>query len=176
MTEVREPGTLQPQGNLHQLRFERRLPHPPEKVWRALIENEDLAHWFPAKIEGLREAGAKLRFVFPEEVTEEWAVMDGEMIVYDPPRTLEYSWGGEILRWELERRGEHTFLVFTHTFEDLSKAARDASGWEFCLGSLECVLAGAEPAPFAMDRFDALFEKYAERFGAKAAAKRTPGV
>ncbi len=171
MTEVREPGTLVPEGQLHRLRFERLFPHPPEKVWRALTENEELAHWFPARIHGERQAGAKLRFVFPGG---EGPTLEGEMTVFDAPRTLEYSWGGEILRWELEPRDGHTFLVFTHTFEDLSKAARDASGWEFCLGSLESVLDGTEPAPFSVDRFDVLFEKYAGRFGAKASSNRTP--
>ena len=176
MNEDREPGTLHHHGTRHRLRFERRLAHPPEKVWRALTENAELAHWFPTRIDGPREPGAKLRFVFPGERTEEWAAMDGELMVYDPPRTLEYSWGGDILRWELQPGGEHTLLVFTHTFEDETKAARDASGWDVCLDSLESALAAAPPDPFTMERFDVLFEKYAQRFGAKASSRRTPGA
>ncbi len=34
------------------VRFSRRLPHPPEKVWRALTEAEHLAAWFPTTVEG----------------------------------------------------------------------------------------------------------------------------
>jgi len=174
MNESREPGTLHHQGTRHSLRFERRLSHPPEKVWRALTENAELAHWFPARIDGAREPGARLRFVFPGEGTEGGAAMDGELIVYDPPRTLEYSWGGEILRWELQPRDGHTLLMFTHTFEDETKAARDASGWDVCLQSLESALGGAPLEPFTMERFDALFGEYALRFGAKASSRRTP--
>jgi uncharacterized protein YndB with AHSA1/START domain len=172
MNETREPGALHHQGTLHSLRFERRLSHSPEKVWRALTENSELAHWFPARIDGARTPGARLRFVFPGQDAE--SGMDGELIVYDPPRTLEYSWGGEILRWELQPRGSHTLLRFTHTFEDETKAARDASGWDFCLQSLESSFAGAPPEPFSEERFGAMFEEYARRFGPKASSKRAP--
>ncbi len=48
-----------------QLRFERTLPHPPEKVWRALTEPQHLARWFPTTLEGERAPGAPLRCSFP---------------------------------------------------------------------------------------------------------------
>lgn len=174
-------ATLHHEEERHVLRFERRLAHPPEKVWRALTENDELAHWFPAVIHGAREPGAALRFIFPEEPgqvpadsTGEGTTLTGEMLAFDPPRVLEYSWGGELLRWELQPSDEGTLLIFTHTFEDLAKAARDASGWEVCLGSLASRLAGAPPEPFTSERFDALFADYARRFGAEASARRTP--
>lgn len=164
-------GTLHHDGDRHTLRFERRLAQPPEKVWRALTEPAELAHWFPAEIHGPREAGAALRFVFPHG---EGPTLDGEMLVYEPPRALEYSWAGEILRFELRPEGGGTHLVFTHTFTDVGKAARDASGWEVCLEALERSLAGEEPAPFTQDGFDALFADYARRFGPEASARREP--
>jgi uncharacterized protein YndB with AHSA1/START domain len=165
-------GTLQTVDGRYVLRFERWLAHPVEKVWAALTEASELAHWFPSEIHGAREQGAALRFVFPGD---EGSPVNGEMLVYDPPRTLEYSWGGDILRFELQPRDGHTLLVFTHTFTDESKAARDASGWDVCLDALESRLAGAEPEPFTPDRFNALFDEYAQRFGAKASARREPG-
>jgi uncharacterized protein YndB with AHSA1/START domain len=188
-------GTLHHQGNLHTLRFERRLAHPPEKVWRALTDNAELVHWFPAQIRGARQQGAKLRFVFQEEGgpvldnemtavrtagqeayqgSEGEAAMVGEMTVYDPPRTLEYTWNDEILRWELQPRDGYTLLLFTHTFEEEAKSARDASGWEVCLDSLERRLAGLPPETFTMEHFNVLFDDYAQRFGAKASARREP--
>ncbi len=57
-------GTLDRSGDRWQLRFERWLPHPPEKVWRALTEPQHLAAWFPSRIDGERAAGARLTFVF----------------------------------------------------------------------------------------------------------------
>ena len=53
-------GELSQQEGRYQLRFERRLPHPPEKVWRALTEPHHLEAWFPAAIEGERAAGARV--------------------------------------------------------------------------------------------------------------------
>ena len=41
------------------LRFRRRLPHPPEKVWRALTESEHLQHWMPCDLVGERRAGRR---------------------------------------------------------------------------------------------------------------------
>jgi len=47
-------GRLEQAGDRWQLHFTRRLPHPPEKVWRALTEPEHLKEWFPNDIEGER--------------------------------------------------------------------------------------------------------------------------
>jgi uncharacterized protein YndB with AHSA1/START domain len=57
-------GQLQQQDGRWRLRFERRLAHPPEKVWLALSEPEHLAAWFPTDIQGDRVAGAPLRFEY----------------------------------------------------------------------------------------------------------------
>ncbi|MGI8921519.1 MAG: SRPBCC domain-containing protein [Solirubrobacteraceae bacterium] len=80
-------GQLTQIGDRWQLRFTRALAHPPEKVWRALTEPEDLAAWFPTTIEGQRVAGAALRFAFPFEMPP----IEGEMLRYDPPSVLEFS-------------------------------------------------------------------------------------
>ncbi|HLM47404.1 MAG TPA: SRPBCC domain-containing protein, partial [Myxococcaceae bacterium] len=101
-------GTLTKKDTQVELRFERRLAHPPEKVWRALTDSQELAHWFPARIEGARESGAELRFFF-----EEGAPGSGRISVFDPPRLLQYSWDGDVLRWELRPEGTGCLLVFT---------------------------------------------------------------
>ena len=49
------------------LRFERRLRHAPEKVWKALTDPAELTAWFPQDLEGTFAPGAKLRFVFRGE-------------------------------------------------------------------------------------------------------------
>jgi len=86
------------------LRFTRTLPHPPEKVWRAVTEPEHLARWFPTTIEGERSSGAPLRFSFPRAQAEPFT---GEMLAYDEGSAMELSWGGDIVRLELrEHRRE----------------------------------------------------------------------
>jgi uncharacterized protein YndB with AHSA1/START domain len=93
-------------------RFERRLPHRPEKVWRALTEDGELEKWFPASIEGEREEGASLRFVFRDGENED---AKGKVTRCEPPRVLAYTMGSESLRWELFPIPEGTLLVFTTT-------------------------------------------------------------
>ncbi len=102
--------------------------------------------------------------------------MTGEMLVFDPPTVLEYMWEGDVLRWELEPRPDGTLLTFTHTFDDQGRAARDASGWEFCFASLELRLAGQPAEPFTSEGHEVLFAQYAERFGPAAAMHKTPDM
>lgn len=153
-------GTLTKRGDQVELRFERRLSHSPEKVWRALTDSQELAHWFPARIEGAREAGAELRFLFAEG-----APMKGKISVFDPPRVLEYTWEGDLLRWELLPEGAGCLLVFTTIPADRANVARDATGWHFCLDNLEAAVAGNPAAGFDKERFSALNAEYAARFG-----------
>lgn len=155
-------GRLAPTGDRWTVRLVRRLPHPPEKVWRAVTEPEHLAAWFPSSIEGPREAGAELRFYF-EGVDEP---MHGRMIAYDPPRLLEFDWEGDVMRIELRPDGEGTELVFTDTFDELGKAARDTTGWHVCLDALVAHLEG-EPPQIA-GRFRGLMDGYIARFGPEA--------
>jgi uncharacterized protein YndB with AHSA1/START domain len=164
-------ATLHHDGNRHTLRFERWLDHPRKKVWHALTDKREVPHWFPAEIHGAREEGARLRFVFPNE---EGPPTDGHMLVFDPPRMMEFDWNRDVLRFQLEEEGGGTSLVFTHTFADVAKSARDASGWTVCLDALEQRLEGEEAEPFTLERFDALFSAYAARFGPEASAKRGP--
>lgn len=166
-------GQLEQSGDGWQLRFTRKLPHPPEKVWRALTEPEHLAAWFPTDIEGERRTGAALRFVFRDG---EGPPVDGEMITYDPPSVLEFRWGGdEILRFELQPDGNGSVLTFLNTFDELGKAARDAAGWHACLDVLGYHLKG-ERAPWTpTERWQHLHQSYIERLGPEASTVGPPG-
>ena len=155
-------GTLSRDGDRCVLRFERRYPHPPDKVWRALTDPAELKRWFPSSIEGDRTQGAKLRFLF--EGSFEGA-MEGTMRIYDPPRLLEYSWGDDILRFELVPDGKGCKLIFTDSFVERSKAARDASGWHTCLDRLAAAITGEPPDPATQRRWGALYGEYLASFG-----------
>ena len=101
------------------LQYRRRYGHSPNKVWRALTEPGELAAWFPPTIEGERAAGATLKFGFEQLEIDP---MEGEMLEYEPPRLLEFTWGGDRLRFELERDGDDTVMTMTVTLEELGKA------------------------------------------------------
>jgi uncharacterized protein YndB with AHSA1/START domain len=164
-------GQLTKMGTGWQLRFIRKFPHKPEDVWRALTEPEQLAGWFPAAIEGKREEGATLRFVFP---TGESETLEGTMRTYEPPSELEYTWGDDELRFELGPEGEDTVLVFETKFDELGKAARDAAGWDVRLDMLGYRLAGQEPPWDHMERWEQVHPGYVEEFGPEASTIGPP--
>lgn len=148
------------------LRFERTLPHPPERVWAALTEVDELRHWHPSPFELERRAGKTITYLPPAGN----AFGDGEVSAYEPPSLLAYSWGEDHLRFELSPSGEGTLLVLTHTFDDRSKAARDAAGWDLCLDALRGSLSGEQDQPPTGESaipagWSELNEAYQERFG-----------
>jgi len=153
------------------LRFTRRLPHPPQRVWRALTEPEHIAAWFPTTIDGERAAGAPLHLTFRDH---EGPPMDGEMLAFDPPSRMELRWGEEIMRFELRPDGEGSVLTFTNIFDETGKAARDGAGWHSCLDLLGYA-AGGQQAPWsAADRWRQVHDAYVERFGPEAATIGPP--
>ena len=136
-------GTLTRQGDRWTLVFTRRLAHSREKVWRAVTEPQHLAVWYPQEIVGDRRAGAPLRFV-----SSAGESFGGQMLVFDPPSVMEFTWGTDLLRIELRQDGAGTLLTLTDTFDDLGKAARDAAGWHECLDRLVSNLDGTAPLPW----------------------------
>jgi uncharacterized protein YndB with AHSA1/START domain len=166
-------GTLEMIGDSAVLRFERRLAHPPEKVFRAISDPDELAHWFPATVETELRPGAPIRFEFEQLDVEAPA---GEVLEVDPPRLLSYSWGDGVLRWEVVPEGAGCRLLFSHTVGEVGgwggrlAAARHAAGWDVCLAALEARLDGV-----AADAGDWLArnEAYVERFGLAEGSVRT---
>jgi uncharacterized protein YndB with AHSA1/START domain len=173
-----KPAALRTDGDRHALRFERELPQPAERVWSALTETSQLAEWHPTPFEFEPARGGRVRFRSEPGGPR---MPDGEVRDYDPPRLLSYTWGEDLLRWELQPRGDGCLLVLTHTFDDRFKAARDAAGWHLCLDALAAVLAGERATP-ARERADspripeawsALNRDYERRFRIPA-EKATP--
>jgi len=162
-------GALARQGAGWQLTFTRRLPHPPDKVWRAVTEPQHLAAWFPQQIEGERRAGAELRFMSASGDS-----FGGEMLVFEPPSVMELTWGSDRLRIELMPDGDGTVLTLTDTFDDLGKAARDAAGWHECLDRLVGGLGGS-PLPDWGARWRQVHPVYVQRLGPEAATIGPPG-
>jgi uncharacterized protein YndB with AHSA1/START domain len=136
------------------VRLERRLPDPPDVVWRALTEREQLRAWFPSDVIGEWKVGAPLRFPFPPEVID--MTLTGEVLEVDAPRRLAFTWGEETLRFELSPDGDGTRLVLIDELP-AAHAARNAAGWDTCLDRL----AGLAPGE---DAWQPRFERYAAAF------------
>jgi uncharacterized protein YndB with AHSA1/START domain len=134
-------GTLETIDSGFILRFERRLDHPVERVWRAITDPNDLRHWFPQSE--------------PLQVTQS-----------EPPRLLAGTWYGDALRFELRPDGEGCVLVFTHAFAEREKAARDAAGWDSCFTRFDALLAGQPQSETeSLEHWPETHERYAQNFG-----------
>ena len=165
-------GSLDRAADRPRLRFERRLAHPPERVWRAITEPEELAAWFPDTIvvEEWR-VGAPLRFEPAPGMGEGFA---GEVLAFEPPRLVEFSWGTDAIRIEVEPDGDGTLLRLVDTIDDLGKAARDGAGWHVCLDQLEHRLDGTDAPWSPGDRWGEVHPAYVGGFGPEAATIGPP--
>jgi uncharacterized protein YndB with AHSA1/START domain len=150
------------------LRMERRLRHPAEKVWRALTDPEQLAHWFPATVELQPRIGSSIRYWMDGEPGG-----DGEVLEFDPPRVFAITWNGEVLRWELLPADDGCLLVLSHTFDDRYGAASFSSGWTLCLDAMGLLLAG-KPIDVEPDT-GPLHDRFVEQLGLnQGSAEQTP--
>ncbi|MDA0636412.1 SRPBCC family protein [Nonomuraea sp. MCN248] len=118
---------IRPDGRA-ELVMRRRLPHPPEKVWRAVTEPEHLKQWFPAE---LTIDGDRVRYGFGP---------DGAVLELEPPRLFAHTWGEDELRWEIRPDGDGSLLTLTHVFGDRFGAAGFAAGWHTCTAALAALL------------------------------------
>jgi uncharacterized protein YndB with AHSA1/START domain len=172
VVEETDLGELERSGPAWRLRFVRQLGHSPERVWRALTEPAELAAWFPTTIEGDRSAGAVLTFTFRKGKADPF---EGRMIACERPRLLEFMWGTDKIRFELEPTAQGTRLTLLDTVDENGKAARDAAGWHVCLDGLARLLADAktasdEPTPQWAD----VHQLYQQRFGPEASVIGPP--
>src|ERR1700754_5031727 len=79
----------------------RELRHPPEKVWEALTEPAHLREWAPFDTDrSLGTAGSKVKLTTVGAPSPH--VTETTVTRADPRKLLEYNWGGNDTRWELE--------------------------------------------------------------------------
>ena len=144
------------------LRFERRLTQPVARVWRAITEPSELAHWFPSLVEGEIRAGGELTFRFEHMPLDAPTTMGGSVTDFEPPRLFAFYWGDDHLRFELEPADpDGCRLRFTVALDAEDKAARDAAGWHHCLDGLERELTDGPPVPD--DSWRERYEEYSRR-------------
>ncbi|UZN01768.1 SRPBCC domain-containing protein [Cellulomonas sp. S1-8] len=154
MTTDQPLGTVLHDGERRGLRYVRTYPHPLDAVWRAVTESQHLRHWMPADLVGERRVGAPVELPFwPEHVERygiEEPVLHGTIEAWDPPTRASWTWGGDVLLFELDETDDGTRLTFTTWLEipdaDAPGIVETGSGYHLCLDLLEDVLAG-RPQP-----------------------------
>jgi len=150
----------------------RELRHPPEKVWRALTEPAHLREWAPFDSDGsMGTAGATVKLTTVGAPAPH--ITETTVTRADAPRLLEYGWGGNDMRWELEAVGGGTRLTLWAGI-DRRFISMGAAGWHICLDVLDRLLGGTPVGrmvgvkSMAFEGWQRLNAEYAKQFGVKA--------
>jgi uncharacterized protein YndB with AHSA1/START domain len=162
-------GEVTIEGEYGTLKFERRLFHPVETVWKAITDQKEIFRWLPdykGTFDGYNGGAIDLvNTVSGSHVT-------GNILVWDLHRVFEHEWHispnqmfshGEpesVIRWELEQEGDSdTIFTVTHSRLTKSIALRLAPGWHAYLDRLEAILNSQVPPDWA-HRFAEVKELY----------------
>ncbi|MFI6266103.1 SRPBCC family protein [Micromonospora sp. NPDC051006] len=123
----------------------RDLRHPPATVWAALTDPARLAEWAPFLADrDLGTPGAAVLTMVDGATREEHPAVVGRA---EPPHLLEYTWGDDLLRWELAATDTGTRLTLRHTVADRAIVPMVAAGWHLCLDVAGQLLDGDPVGP-----------------------------
>jgi uncharacterized protein YndB with AHSA1/START domain len=149
----------------------RELRHPPKKVWQALTDPAHLREWAPFEADGsLGKVGNTVKLTTIKAPTP--YIAEATVKRADAPRLLEYNWGGNDMRWQLEPMGDGTRLTLWASI-DRHYIAMGAAGWHICLDVLDYLLNGTPigriVGPDAMKfGWKRLYAEYSKQFGTEA--------
>jgi uncharacterized protein YndB with AHSA1/START domain len=123
---------------------EREIPHPPEKIWRALTQPHLIAEWLMKNdFEPVVDHKFNLR--------GDWGAVDCQVLKVEPNKTLSYTWAAHglesVVTWTLTptktgaklRMEQSGFRPDQEQFYQGAKA-----GWPKFFANLEQVLARTE--------------------------------
>ncbi|MDN5847575.1 MAG: SRPBCC domain-containing protein [Candidatus Nitrosocosmicus sp.] len=164
-------GTIAVEGKYGTIKFERRLKHPKELVWKAITDQREIFRWLPdykGTFDGYKGGTIDLlNVVSGSHVT-------GNIRVCDLHRVFEHEWfiapnqmftHGEpesVIRLELKQNDgstSDTLLIMTHNCLTKSTALTLAPGWHAYLDRLEAILDNQVPPNWA-HRFAEVKELY----------------
>lgn len=158
-------------GDTWTLVLVRELRHSPEKVWQALTEPAQLHEWAPFDAD--RSLGATGPVKLSTVATPTPQISETSVERAEAPRLLEYSWGGNDIRWELEPLADGTRLTLWHNI-GRRFVSMGAAGWHICFDVLDRFLqgnpigriVGGGAMKFEWQRLNA---EYAKQFGVDGA-------
>jgi uncharacterized protein YndB with AHSA1/START domain len=121
--------------------IEREMPHPPEKIWRALTQGSLIGEWL-MKNDFQPVVGHRFNF------RADWGVIDCQVLAVEPNKTLSYTWAayglGSVVTWILSptSTGTHLRMEQSGFRPDQRQAYQGAkSGWQQFFAALQQVLA-----------------------------------
>jgi uncharacterized protein YndB with AHSA1/START domain len=121
---------------------ERELPHPPEKIWRALTQPHLIEEWL---MKNDFKPVVDHRFNF----SADWGAVDCEVMAVEPNKTLSYTWAAmgleSVVTWTLTATSTGTYLRMEQSgFRPDQKQAYHGAkyGWQKFFTGLERVVGG----------------------------------
>ena len=124
--------------------IERQIPHPPEKIWRALTQPHLLAEWL-MKNDFVPTVGHRF------QLRGDWGHADCKVLEIQPDKTLSYTWDAmgleSVVTFTLTPIGTGTHLRVEQAGfrKDMAQAFAGATyGWQNFLGKLEQLVARAD--------------------------------
>ncbi len=120
---------------------ERDMPHPPEKVWRALTQPHLIDEW-------LMKTDFKPAVDHRFTLRADWGTVDCQVVAIEPNKSLSYRWDAlgieTVVTWTLTATSSGTHLRMEQTGfrPDQQQAYQGAKfGWPKFFANLEQVLA-----------------------------------
>jgi uncharacterized protein YndB with AHSA1/START domain len=120
---------------------EREIPHPPEKIWRALTQPHLIEEWL-MKNDFKPVVGQRF------DLRADWGSVDCQVLSLEPNKTLSYTWAAygleSVVTWTLTptSTGTHLRMEQSGFRQDQQQAYQGAKyGWQKFLANLEQVLA-----------------------------------
>jgi uncharacterized protein YndB with AHSA1/START domain len=138
--------------------FERHFKHSVEEVWSYLTENDKLAKWFSElRIDELRQGGF-IKFDMQDGTFEEMTILD-----LKTNSVLEYTWGEDIVRFELNQELGGCRLVLIENIKTITNhTPRDLAGWHVCLDVIDALLDG-RTIDLRKEEWEKWYAKYVEK-------------
>jgi uncharacterized protein YndB with AHSA1/START domain len=129
--------------------IEREMPHPPEKIWRALTHGELIKEWL---MENDFQPAVGHKFTLRATPAPNWSgIIECEVLAVEPNARLSYSWGTmgmvTVVTWTLTPTagGTHLRMEQSGFGPDQEANYKGATyGWRKFIGNLEKVVAGLE--------------------------------
>jgi uncharacterized protein YndB with AHSA1/START domain len=129
--------------------IEREMPHPPEKIWRALTQGALIEEWL---MKNDFQPVIGHRFSFRSTPVPGWdGVIESEVQVIEPNSRLSYSWGTmgtmSVVTWTLTptKVGTHVRMEQTGFRSEQDAAYKGATyGWTKFIGNMERVVGGLD--------------------------------
>jgi uncharacterized protein YndB with AHSA1/START domain len=127
--------------------LEREMPHPPEKIWRALTQGPLIAEWLMTND---FQPVVGHRFQFRATPAPGWnGIIDSEVLLVEPYTRLSYGWTSmgleTVVTWTLTPTAGGTLLRMEQSGfpSEEGKNYKGAKyGWTNFIGKLEHVVGG----------------------------------